>query len=137
MNKSDFELDGNHTATLKYRLNFAPIPNWSKKTEDNEHLNFVAHIRRAEWDNLLTDNINFHDSADKLPEKPKIPKFNRPDRDLLHEKVVNYTDRIAAKLRSIEKHVKADHRQKNNLKISERKVIEELRRAVKNKQIVI
>ena len=51
--------------------------------------------------------------------------------------MVNYTERNAAKLRSIEKLVKADYRQKNNLKKSERKAVEELRIAVKNKQIVI
>ena len=82
LNKSDFELDENHKAILKYRLNFAPTPNWSKKTEDNEYLNFLAHIRRVKWDNVLPNNINFHDSADKLPKKLKIPKFNRPDREI-------------------------------------------------------
>ena len=90
-----------------------------------------------EWDNVLPHNINFYDSADKLPEKLQIPKFNRHDRDILHVKVVNYTERIAAKLHSIEKLVKADYRQKNNLKKSEQKAVEELRIAVKNKQIVI
>ena len=79
-----------------------------------------------EWDNVLPDNINFHDSADKLPEKLKIPKFNRPDRDLLHEKVVNYTERIAAKLHSIEKLVKADYRKKTNLKKPEQKASKNL-----------
>ena len=43
-NKSDFELDDNHKTILKYGLNFAPTPNCSKKTEDNEHLIFLAHI---------------------------------------------------------------------------------------------
>ena len=83
--------------------------------------------------NVLPDIINFHNSADKLPEKLKIPEFNRPDGDLVHEKIVNYTERIAAKLRSIEKLVEADYRQKNNLKKSERKAVEELKIAVKNK----
>ena len=40
-------------------------------------------------------------------------------------------------MRSIEKLLKADNREKNNLKKSERKAVEELRIAIKNKQIVI
>ena len=72
LNKSDFELDDNHKAILKYGLNFAPTPTCSKKTEDNEHLNFFAHIRRVDWDNVSPDNINFQDSTDKLPEKLMI-----------------------------------------------------------------
>ena len=40
-------------------------------------------------------------------------------------------------MRSIEKLVKTDYRQKNNLKKSEQKAVEELTIAVKNKQIAI
>ena len=55
----------------------------------------------------------------------------------MRKKIVSYTERVAAKLRSIEKLVKVNYRQKNNLKKSERKAVEEFRIAVKNKQIII
>ena len=56
------------------------------------------------------DNINIHDSANKVPEELKIPKFNQSDRDLLHEKVVNYTKKTATKLCSIEQLIRSDSR---------------------------
>ena len=52
--------------------------------------------------------------------------------------IVNYTgtERTATKLRLIEKLVKAEYRQKNNLNKSKQKAVEELIKAVKKKQIV-
>ena len=66
---------------LMYGLNFVPTPNWTKEVELNERLNLAMHVRRVEWDDILRREENTFEI--EMPPKLKIPKFNRPDKDLL------------------------------------------------------
>ena len=85
----------------------------------------------------MSDNIIFDNSVNKLRAKLKIAKFNRRGKDFLHKKLANYTEGTETKLLLIEKIVKSDYTQKNNLNKPERKAVKKVRRAVKKKQIVV
>ena len=66
-------------------------------------MNLFSHIRRVEWQDVLADEneeINEND-ADKLPNKLKITKSNRPDKELVSDKVHAYQKSVSGKLRKI------------------------------------
>ena len=72
-----------------------------------------------------------------VPKKLKIPKFNRPDPNLLDEKIQTYRELVSAKLRNLEPETKRIYRWKNNLKFSTRIALNELRNLVANNRVVI
>ena len=59
------------------------------------------HGRRVEWDNVITDNNNQDNSNNTIPLNLRIPKFNRPDYDLVDEKIHAYAISVTSKLQNI------------------------------------
>ena len=72
-----------------------------------------------------------------LPKKLKIPKFNRPDPNLLDEKIQTYRELVSAKLRNLEPETKRIYRWKNNLEFSTPIALNNLRNLVANNRAVI
>ena len=87
-----------------YELNFVPTPNWTKEVEFNKRLNLAMHVRRVEYEDILLREENFFEN--EMPPKLKIPKFNRPDKDLLSQQANGYCESVSAKLRSVKAMVK-------------------------------
>ena len=139
LNKSDYALTEQQKNVLLCGLNFAPTPNWNKQTKLNEQMNFFSHIRRVEWQDVLADEneeINENDT-DKLPNKLKIPKSNRPDKELVSDKVHAYRESVSEKLRKIGSSVKKSFHYKNNLSAEERIALKDLCKLTREKKIVI
>ena len=73
-------------------------------------MNLFSHIRRVEWQDVLADKneeINKND-IDKSPKKLKIPKFNRPNKELIDDKDQSYGESVPKKLRKIGSNVMSD-----------------------------
>ena len=85
LNKSDYSLNEHHKKVLMYGLDFVPTTNWTKEVELNERLNLAMHVRKVEWEDILPREENFFEN--EMPPKLKIPKFNRPHKDLLSQQV--------------------------------------------------
>ena len=75
LNKSDYDIKLEHKLLLLKGLNFVPTPNWSGRTEDEEYLNFLAHIRRVEWDSVITENEDQF-QTDKIQYLPSFRSKN-------------------------------------------------------------
>ena len=69
LNKADYNIKLEHKLLLLKGLNFLLTPNWSGWTEDEEYLNFLAHIRRVERDSVITENEDQF-QTDKIPSNP-------------------------------------------------------------------
>ena len=137
LNKSDYVIDENQKKLLLYGLNFAPTPKWTKKTEDREYLSLLQHIRRVEWDSVISDDSEDQESTNQIPVKLRIPKWNRPDSDLVEEKVTEYVDSVSVKLRNIVSRDTYSLHYHNNLNQSELSALHSLRKLVNNNEIVI
>ena len=97
---------------------------------------FFSHIRRVEWQDVLADEneeINENDT-DKLPNKLKIPKSNRPDKELVSDKVHAYRESVSEKLRKIGSSVKKSFHYKNNLSAEERIALKDLCKLTREKK---
>ena len=136
LNKSVYALNDYHKSVLLCGLNFVPTPNWNNHTADKEQLNLVSHVRRVEWDHVLKSEEESC-STRALPDKLKLQKYNRPDRDLIEYRVSYYCNLMSAKLHSIKPLAKENFYRKNNLNKEERKALSELTDLVKNNKIVI
>ena len=118
-----------------YGLNFVPTPNWTKEVEFNERLNLARHVRRIEWEYILPREENSFEN--EMPPKLKIPKFNRPDKDLLSQQVNAYCESVSAKLRLVKPMVKEMFYSKNNLNENEQLALNDLRMLVRDEKIVV
>ena len=118
-----------------YGLNFAPTLNWTKEVEFNERLNLAMHVRRVESEDILPREENSFEN--EMPPKLKIPKFNRPDKDLLSQQVNAYCESVSVKLRSLEPMVKEMFYSKNNLNENEQLALNGLRMFVRDEKIVV
>ena len=123
MNKSDYDIKLEHKLLLLKELNFVPTPNWSGRTEDEEYLNFLAHIRRVEWDSVITENEDQF-QTDKIPSKLQIKQFNRPDKDLVDAKTRAYVNSVHSKLKTIKVSSKNSHRNNNKLNFNQRMALD-------------
>ena len=72
-----------------------------------------------------------------MPPKLKIPKFNRPDKDLLSQQVNAYCESVSAKLRSVKPMVKEMFYSKNNLNKNEQLALNDLHMLVCDEKIVV
>ena len=100
LNKSDYDIKLEHKLLLLKGLNFVPTLNCSGRTQDEEYLNFLAHIRRVEWDSVITENEDQF-QTDKIPSKLQIKKFNRPDKDLVDAETRADVNSVHSKLKTI------------------------------------
>ena len=121
---------------MLHGLNFAPTPKWTSKIKDHEYLNLTQHVRRVEWDNVITDN-NQDNSNNTITPKLRIPKFNRPDYDLVDEKILAYTVSVTSKLQNIETAIKKYYSHVNNLNYQQRQALDYLSKLFRNEKIVI
>ena len=144
LNKSSFELTYAHKSLLSRGLNFAPTPYWSNSIEEKEWNNLIDHLRRCEWNNILsndnnadlTENIELSNQSN-LPPKLKLPKFNRPNPELLDNSMFIYRELVFSKLRNLKPTVTKLYRTNNNLNPDLLTALKELINLVKNKNIVI
>ena len=118
-----------------YGLNFVPTPNWTKEVELNERLNLAMHVRRVEWEDILPREENTFEN--EMPPKLKIPKFNRPDKDLLSQQVNAHCESVSAKLGSVKPMVKEMFNSKNNLNKNEQLALNNLHMLVRDEKIVV
>ena len=135
LNKSDYDIKLEHKLFLLKGLNFVPTPNWSGRTEDEECLNFLAHIRRVEWDSVITENEDQF-QTDKIPSKLRIKKFNRPDKDLVDAKTRADVNSVHSKLKTIKVSSKNSYRNNNNLNFNQRMALDYLQNLIKKCKIV-
>ena len=133
INKSDYPIEDTHKNLLALGLNFAPTPYWNENVMDGEWLNLISHIRRVEWDDVLIDN----NEQNTLPNKLIIPKFNRPDKNLINDKIHAYYNSVSGKLHNLESKVTHQYKKHNNLNHVQRNALLELRDLVKERKIVI
>ena len=137
LNKSDYHLNDDHYAVLGKRLNFVPTPNWSKSTREHEILNLTKHIRALEWHSFFNGENPPQKPDSNLPNKLKIPKFNRPQSEMVNKKIIAFTEMAKTKLRNLGHKVSQNFKTKNNLKDNLRKALNDLRTEVTHKRIVI
>ena len=123
LNKSDYDIKLEHKLLLLKELNFVPTPNWSGRTEDEKYLNFLAHIRRVEWDSVITENEDQF-QTDKIPSKLQIKQFNRPDKDLVDAKTRAYVNSVHSKLKTIKVSSKNSYRNNNKLNFNQRMALD-------------
>ena len=92
LNKSTIPLSDDDKLFLYQGLNFAPTPLWNSKTETTDWLNLQSHIRKVEWNNVLSNenNENKNQEWHNLPTKLKVPKMSRPNLDLVDDKTKAY-----------------------------------------------
>ena len=85
LNKSSVKLTSNDKLLLMNGLKFAPAPSWSEITKNAKWKNFHKHIRRIERGHVFKNKscVEMSENIQNLPNKLCIPKFNRPDQDLL------------------------------------------------------
>ena len=57
LNKSTITLSDDDKIFLIQDLNFAPTPSWNSKTETTERLNLQSHIRKVDWNNVLSRDV--------------------------------------------------------------------------------
>ena len=136
LNKSDYDIKLEHKLLLLKGPNFVPTPNWSGRTEDEEYLNFLAHIWRVEWDGVITENEDQF-QTDKIPSKLQIKIFNRPDKDLVDAKTRADVNSVHSKLKTIKVSSKNSYRNNNNLNFNQRMALDYLQNLVKKCKIVI
>ena len=95
----------------------------------------MRHIRSVEWASVFQEpgtNDTF-----SFPDKLKLIKLNRPNKEDLDEKTQVYCEMIQAKLRSLKPKVRENFYKKNNLDPMLKKALQELISYTKNKEIVI
>ena len=115
--------------------NFVPTPKWCESIEDNEWLSFLRHIRACEWSSLFQNETR--EETSDLPRKLKIPKFNRPHKDQIDEKIQVYCEMMQAKLRNLSSKVRTQYYRRHNLDPPLRKAFHEIKQHVNSNQIVI
>ena len=100
LNKSTITLSDDDKLFLIQGLNCAPTPSWNSKTETTEWLNLQSHIRKVEWNNVLSieNNENKNQEWHNLPTKLKVPKMSRPNLDIVDDKTKAYCEAVTSKL---------------------------------------
>ena len=84
----------------------------------------------------MTESIEFSNQSN-LPPKLKLPKFNRPNLELLDNSMFIYRELVSSKLRNLKPTVTKLYRTSNNLNPDLLTALKELINLVKNKNIVI
>lgn len=139
MNKSDFELDLNDLRLLHHGLGFVPTPKWTGRVERKEWENLFQHIRRVEWKDFFgsLDGATEGEEEVEIPKKLKIPKFSRPDTQVLNTEVNTYVEMVTNKLRNIKSKVDNNYKTKNNINYNLRNSLKKIIGLVKQKKIVV
>ena len=136
LNKSDIDLGDQHRLLLMKGLNFVPTPKWNDSVEDNEWFFLMRHIRSCEWSSFFNNEDN-EVHQEKLPEKLKIQKFNRPKIEDVDERTQTYCEMIKTKLRYLKPEVNRNYYTKNNLDETLNGALKELKSLVNDKTIII
>ena len=139
LNKSSVKLTSNDKLLLMNGLKFAPTPSWSEITKNAEWKNFHEHIRRIERGYVFKNKscVEMSENIQNLPNKLCIPKFSRPDQDLLDSETKTYCQSITSKLQIFKNKVNFHFHQRNNLKLEVRISLKHLSQLVKTNKIVI
>ena len=138
LNKSDLNLELRHKVLLYKGLNFVTTPKWCESTKNQEWLNLQRHIRSCEWSSVFRDDeSNNSDNFVRFPEKLKITKFNRPEPDLVEEKIQVYCEMTRSKVRNLKEKVNYNYYRRCNLDYKLKIALQELKGWVKNNKIVI
>ena len=135
LNKSNIELQDCHKKLLSKGLNFVVTPKWDESIESLEWLSLQRHIRASEWASVFENDS--HDSFQKMPDKLKLPKYNRPEQGLVDDKIQVYCEMIRSKLRNLKTKVNHNFYHRHNLDPALLQAFEELKTFVKEKKIVI
>ena len=128
LNKSSVKLTDNDKLLLMNGLNFAPTPSWSEIIKNTEWRNLHKHIRRIEMAHVFKNEscVEMSENIQNLPKKLDIPKFNRPDQDLLDSEIKTYCQSIRSKLQNFKNKVNLHFRQRNNLNLEMRTSLKHL-----------
>ena len=135
LNKSNVNLEDRHKVLLYKGLNFVPTPKWNEPTKNQEWLNLERHLRSCEWSSVFQEESN--NPSYQVPEKLKIPKFNRPEPKLVEEKTKVYCEMARSKLRNLQNKVNFNYYKRCNLDCDQKKALDELKQWIKNNEIVI
>ena len=132
LNKSTIALSDDDKLFLIQGLNFAPAPS---KTETTEWLNLQSHIRKIEWNNVLSNknNQNKNQKWNNLPTKLKVPKMSRPNLDLVDNKTKAYCEAVTSKLRNLKSFIEFSFKYRNNMSQDLRSSFKYLKKLVKNR----
>ena len=101
LNYSKFELSDTHYLILGRGFNFVPTPSPSR-LKTKEWNNSMQHIRRQEWLAVFSDSERRE--FEKLPDKLKLDKTNRPSEPNYHvpDKAKVYTDTVLNGMRTFD-----------------------------------
>ena len=112
---------------------------WNSKTETTEWLNLQSHIRKVEWNNVLSieNNENKNQEWHNLPTKLKVPKMSRPNLDLVDDKTKAYCEAVTSKLRNLKPLVEFSFKYRNHMSQDLRSSFKYLKKLVKDRKIVI
>jgi len=67
-----------------------PSGHWTPQIQSKEWINLFSHLRRVEWDSIFKQTEDDSDLNTQLPPKLKIPKYNRPNLELLEDYIKLY-----------------------------------------------
>ena len=98
LNKSTITLSDDDKLFLIQGLNFAQTPSWNSKSKTTEWLNLQFHVRKVEW-NYVLSNENYQNKKQEwhnLPTKLKVPKMSRPHLDLVDDKTKAYCEAVTS-----------------------------------------
>ena len=134
LNKSEIVLTDNHKLLLARGFNFVPTPKWNSRNENNEWLNLIRHIRSCEWASIFQDEGKT--DFTNLPNKLKIPKYNRPNKEEVEENIQVYCEMARTKLRTTKQKVVDNYYRCNNLNTSLKLALNQLISYVTERKIV-
>ena len=135
VNNTDLTLD-DADQLLPLGLSFIPTPRPSVSTLENEWTELNQHLRRVEWENVLSTEQTSDDSSsnsnsdriedEQIPSKLQFTKHNRPSSDQLDEATIAYAELCTAQLRNIKPKLNNQFMNHNNVSLELQRSLKKL-----------